>query len=259
MSEVLTGLTPFDLRALATAVRSGALAAPYAPVTLARLLPDGHAAAASAELGALGLPGPQLAAVLELLARAADARPGAAEAVQLVTTGPGAAAAGRDTGVVMAEMFRVARSSLLIAGYAVHRARPLLQVLAARKAEVPGLEVRLCLDIQRKPGDNSLAAGVVHRFLQRFAQKEWPAGVPLPEIFYDPRALAPAGAARAVLHAKCVVADRAVAFVSSANLTQAAQERNIEVGLRVASPAVAASICAFFDGLVASGALRRAR
>jgi phosphatidylserine/phosphatidylglycerophosphate/cardiolipin synthase-like enzyme len=41
------------------------------------------------------------------------------------------------------------------------------------------------------------------------------------------------GAACGVLHAKGVVADDEVVFVTSANLTEAALDRNIEVGLLV--------------------------
>ena len=33
------------------------------------------------------------------------------------------------------------------------------------------------------------------------------------------------------MHAKCVVADSRHVFVSSANFTEAAQERNVEIGL----------------------------
>jgi phosphatidylserine/phosphatidylglycerophosphate/cardiolipin synthase-like enzyme len=42
-------------------------------------------------------------------------------------------------------------------------------------------------------------------------------------------------------------------FVSSANFTEAAQERNIEVGLLVQSRAVADRVCRFFDALLDIG------
>ena len=47
---------------------------------------------------------------------------------------------------------------------------------------------------------------------------------------YDPRALELDGAG-GVLHAKAVVADDEAVFVTSANLTEATLDRNIEVGL----------------------------
>jgi len=67
-----------------------------------------------------------------------------------------------------------------------------------------------------------------------------------PEIYFDPRSLHRPAVSnlggdtkqRAVLHAKCVVIDGRTAFVSSANFTEAAQERTIEVGVLVRSPIV---------------------
>jgi phosphatidylserine/phosphatidylglycerophosphate/cardiolipin synthase-like enzyme len=52
----------------------------------------------------------------------------------------------------------------------------------------------------------------------------------LPELYYDPRSLDMEAVKRSSLHAKCIVVDRQVAFVTSANFTEAAQMRNIEVG-----------------------------
>jgi phosphatidylserine/phosphatidylglycerophosphate/cardiolipin synthase-like enzyme len=46
-------------------------------------------------------------------------------------------------------------------------------------------------------------------------------------------------------------------FVSSANFTEAAQQRNIEVGLRLRSPIIARRIVRFFESLVASGHFER--
>ena len=42
-------------------------------------------------------------------------------------------------------------------------------------------------------------------------------------------------------------------FVSSANFTEAAHERNIEVGLLVQSVALADRVCRFFDALLDVG------
>ncbi len=46
-----------------------------------------------------------------------------------------------------------------------------------------------------------------------------------PEVFYDRRALNPARGPRACLHAKVVVQDEARTLITSANLTEAAQQR----------------------------------
>jgi len=64
-------------------------------------------------------------------------------------------------------------------------------------------------------------------------------------VYYDPRALeldGPGG----VLHAKAIVADDEVVFVTSANLTEAALNRIIEVGLLVRDRAMAATLSSHF-------------
>ena len=58
-----------------------------------------------------------------------------------------------------------------------------------------------------------------------------------------------------VLHAKALVADDEVVFVTSANLTEAALDRNIELGLLVRDRALAASVSCYFRGLIDRGLL----
>ena len=86
--------------------------------------------------------------------------------------------------------------------------------------------------------------------------KQWP-GARLPEVFSDRRALSMERGPRAVLHAKCVVVDERWSFVTSANFTEAAQERNIEVGVVLDHPALAQALGAQFQGLRERGRFRR--
>jgi phosphatidylserine/phosphatidylglycerophosphate/cardiolipin synthase-like enzyme len=58
------------------------------------------------------------------------------------------------------------------------------------------------------------------------------------------------------MHAKCVIVDRSVALVTSANFTTAAQQRNFELGLLVRDDALAGSVWDHFDALVRAGVLR---
>ena len=58
-----------------------------------------------------------------------------------------------------------------------------------------------------------------------------------------------------MVHAKAVVADEQTVFVTSANLTEAALERNIEVGLLLRDRALAGSMAAHFRGLIDGGLL----
>jgi phosphatidylserine/phosphatidylglycerophosphate/cardiolipin synthase-like enzyme len=59
-----------------------------------------------------------------------------------------------------------------------------------------------------------------------------------------------------VLHAKAVVTDDEVVFITSANLTEAAFDRNIEAGLLVRDRALAVSVSSHFRGLIDRGLLR---
>ena len=62
---------------------------------------------------------------------------------------------------------------------------------------------------------------------------------------------------RAALHAKCIVVACSEAFVTSANFTEAAQDRNIEAGVLVRIPSFARSLVEQFENLVNSGHIRR--
>ena len=59
------------------------------------------------------------------------------------------------------------------------------------------------------------------------------------------------------MHAKCVIIDGAEALVTSANFTEAAQERNIELGLLVDAQPVARRIEEHFMPLIGSRFLAR--
>ena len=260
MDHPILCLLPSDLRALAAGLRTGHLCPPYPPASVQRMLNGAVAAAISTalrELAASGLPPEGIACALELLATGYENRPPIEDVVDLVTTGFGAGAGNRTTSVVVGELFRNARRSVLVAGYAVYQGQKVFQALADRMQESPDLDVRLFLDIQRRQGNTSAPAELVREFAQRFRTSQWPGDRPLPQVFYDPRSVTLDPGKSAALHAKCVVIDDFDLFVSSANFTEAAQQRNIEVGLRLRSSIVAGRIVSFFDSLVASGHFER--
>src|ERR1035437_3766643 len=236
MDNPILCLLPSDLRALAAGLRTGRLWPPYAPASVQRMLNGVVAVEVSTglqELAASGLPGAGIARTLELLATAYESRPPIEDIVDLVTTGGGANGGGnRTTSIVVGELFRKAEQSVLLAGYAVYQGQKVFQSLADRMQENPDLDVRLFLDIQRRPGNTSAPAALVREFVQRFRARQWPTGRPLPQVFYDRRSLKLEPGRTVALHAKCVVIDGFDLFVSSANFTEAAQERNIEVGIR---------------------------
>lgn len=252
-------LSEADLRQLGGALRAGRLTAPFGAVGLRRYLAVELADAVATELQRLhgaGMEPAHLALLLEALAEDRAARPPLPDGLDLVTSGPEApGVAIRDTAVVVRELFSSARQSVLAVGYAVHGGRQVFRALAERMEQQPDLDVRLCLDVQRPWQDVTPTALLLRRFADRLKMREWP-GARLPAVYYDPRSLELNAARRASLHAKCVVVDRQVAFVSSANFTEAAQARNIEVGLLVRVPAIAEALSRHFEALIEAGVLK---
>jgi hypothetical protein len=262
MGDSLALLPDADLLALAAALRSGRLAPPFTPASVSRFCGGEHAAAAAAGLHTLaeeGMAPRHLALLLEAAAQARGWPPSEGRLLDLVWTGPEAPGrAIRDTGVVVRELFRSARATVLVVGYAVYQGRDVFRALTEQMVEVPTLRVRLFLDVRRQHGDDAPDEVVLSRFAQRFRESEWP-GETMPEVFYDPRSLAMDAAKRSSLHAKCVVIDEETAFVSSANFTEAAQVRNIEVGVLVRSPMFATRLSQQFETLTALGLLQPLR
>jgi len=184
--------------------------------------------------------------------RAVEARSGD---IEVVSSGPDSAGTTRDTSVVLRELFAAADQRVLIVGFAVHQGRNVFAVLAERMRQQADLLVRLCLDVRRAPGDTTRSDALLRRFAERFLKQEWP-GPRIPEVFYDPRSLNEGDESRASLHAKCVVVDGEKAFIGSANFTEAAQLRNIEIGVVTHRPDVASAVERHFDGLIQHGHLR---
>ena len=258
MSDDIATLTDIDLRTLATALRSGRLATPCSSLALQRLISmervDG-AVHTIEELAAVGMSPSQIAAVLDLVVRDRQSRSLPDGLVDVVTTGPDGVGANRDTSVVVRELFANATKSVLVAGYAVYQGQQVFEALAERMTQIPTLQVNMFLDVQRPLGNTSTSAELVRRFAERFQKRQWPADSPLPQLFYDPRSLDLTQEKRACLHAKCVVVDGEKVLVSSANFTEAAQLRNIELGVLINSSATAHQVTSFFVGLINEGRL----
>jgi phosphatidylserine/phosphatidylglycerophosphate/cardiolipin synthase-like enzyme len=255
MTSVLFQLTSEDLSQLAAALRSGRVSPPFSPLVLRRYLPERMAALIAVELQqrvAEGMESRHLADCLEMLCQDRRQRPVAEDLIDLVWTGPEAPGiVNRDTSVVVRELFQSARESVMVAGYAVYQGHTVFKSLAERMDQNPRLSVQMFLDIQRPLHDHASSSELVRRFAERFANQQWP-GQRFPELYYDPRSLETDHTKRASLHAKCIVVDKELAFVSSANFTEAAQTRNIEVGVLIRSPAFARRLSEHFEILAST-------
>jgi len=261
MIEFLRALNAAELTVLGKALRSGKVSPPYTSYSLQQYC-SGTTADELARgfqlLADEGHPAQSLALLLDAVASERQGAEALKESVELVWTGPECPGLlNRDTLVVVHDLFNKATKSILITSYALYQGKALFASLAARMVAIPELQVRMFLDISRPQGDTSLGAMIVQRYAHRFRTQEWPTGVRLPEIWYDPRALEIGKGNRACLHAKCIVVDGGTVFITSANLTEAAQQRNIEVGTLIQSRDFSGAVEKHFSVLMEQGLLKR--
>ena len=249
MSHPLRALGRSALTSLADALGSGRLRPPITRSALVALVPDAQVDAVLAALNALereGMTPRHIAHVVEILAEERAAGQRMSDRVQLVWSPPDLDRIdARDTAVVVQELFRQARSSILISTFALDerkRAHTLFGELAARMDAEPQLSVRVFANLHsqlprrgRTPDTAADPALRVREFARQIRDEYWP-GTRLPEFYYDPRSLDPDPKRPAVLHAKAVIIDARHTLLTSANFTEAAQQRNIEADVLLDDP-----------------------
>lgn len=198
----------------------------------------------------------QVALLLRAFAAGTEVSSYASSPVEVVVTGPDVTTSARDTSVVVRQLFRKAHQRVLVVGFAIHQGKSVFKTLGERLDSNDALAATLCLNIERSRGDTTLRQDIIRRFAIAFVRDAWP-GVRLPTVYYDPRSLASKEQTASSMHAKCIVIDGEEAFVTSANFTEAAQQRNIELGLLVNSPIIARRIESHFTTLIRNDFLAR--
>ena len=165
-------------------------------------------------------------AVVAAAMRAAAATAGAVRAehkVSLVWTGPSTEAVRlRSTRSVLATLVANATECLVLVSFASYDVAELTATLA--DAIDRGVEVMLIVETPDDPG-GPLVIDPAHPFApikDTASFYRWP--LETREAFF---------AATARLHAKCVIADRSSALITSANLTSAGINDNIELGVLI--------------------------
>lgn len=248
---------------LAAALETGRLPAPFSAVRLTGHVPAAmrHDVAAELEkLHQMGMTTEHMAYMLRLVAQERTLSWASRNQIDLVWTGHEVfSSESRDTSIVVRELFSTALFSVLVSSYALDKGkkgRELFQVLADRMDANPNLQTRMFLNVQRPHRSKTPDSVILQEFADTFRQEVWP-GVRLPEVFHDPRSLSTETGSRTCLHAKCVVVDEERLFVTSANFTEAAHERNIEAGVLIADPIAAKAMRAQFEALVNRQILRR--
>jgi phosphatidylserine/phosphatidylglycerophosphate/cardiolipin synthase-like enzyme len=254
MIDSLLDLSTHLRKRLSSALESGLLTTPYSVASLQSVvgIQEGgeDLVGALLELERLGISGPAAAAWIRTVEEATSRTP----RPDLVWSGPEVSGLhARDTRRVYEELLGSAERSVWASTYAFFDGHRAFEVLARRMDTRPELRVTLLLNIQRRRGETTAAVQLVRRFADRFWATDWP-GSSRPSVYYDPRALETEGPA-GVLHAKALVVDDEAVFVTSANLTEAALDRNIELGLLVRDRALAASVSSHFRELIDRGLL----
>lgn len=256
MIEPLIELPPHVRKRLATALRTGALGEPYSTSAIRSSLgiADGgpRLCDALAAIAGRGVDAAAVAGWLDAI-ESASAKTAPPDLVWSGPEVPGLHA--RSTRRVFEELVELATQSVIVSTFAFFDGPRAFDVLARRMEKVPSLRVSLFLNIQRRRGDATGVEQLVRQFTERFWRTDWP-GNARPDVYYDPRSLSPDGPG-GVLHAKSMIVDDELLFVTSANLTEAALDRNIELGLLVRDRTLAVAAANRFRGLIERGLLSK--
>lgn len=161
------------------------------------------------------------------------------------------------TPMMVRALFEEAQRDVIVASYVFVESREILAPLAAKMDADPSFRVRVIVDLShRKQHAQEPLPIVANRFKSGFFREQWP-GSRHPELWHDPRVfLTNERKNTGVMHAKAVIIDDSAALITSANFTEAAQNRNIEAGIMLRGHPAIARLRGYFDGMIKSGILR---
>ena len=187
------------------------------------------------------IPPAELAAML-LGASAAYHRAKGEQEIELVWTGPSSKlVATRKTEQALLQVIDAAKSRLFITSFVAYDIAAIMNAL--RKAIARGVEVSMLLESSDKHG-----GGVSVDAIGRMR-----AGLPTARIYFwrDKGDSFEGGK----VHAKVAVCDESICFISSANLTGHAMEKNMEAGVLIRGGSVPAKLQDHLEALVTIGIL----
>lgn len=180
-----------------------------------------------------GASGASIALALETALAAKNA---ATVSVDVVVTGPDSPAAPvRLTSEVVRQLIASAQQRVTLVSYAAYQMPTIIAALDAAVAR--GVRVDLILESpEHLDGGGGAAAYAKYRVYH------WPADQREPPT--------------AKLHAKAVIVDSRDVLLTSANMTNAAYDKNLELGLLCRGGSTAGRVQRHFDALIARGVLR---
>jgi phosphatidylserine/phosphatidylglycerophosphate/cardiolipin synthase-like enzyme len=258
--KLIRSLPVSTLESMSQALKAGRLKPPYTALAVAEWVPQTVRESLASEflsLQVFGFTPSTLAITLEALAEDAAARQRAIDQIQLVWTSPDEQGPHvRDTSVVVRQLLSEARQSLWISTYSIFNGHEVFLPIAEAWSARPELEVVLILNVSPDDKNGFYEGAAVDKCAKAFWKYHWP-WARRPAVFYDPRGPEKTPDLPACQHSKCVLVDGATAFITSANFTESAHERNIELGVLFRdNPRVAESIRLKFESLIQNGFLK---
>jgi phosphatidylserine/phosphatidylglycerophosphate/cardiolipin synthase-like enzyme len=255
--EWLTARSDAELVLLRAVLQSGRI---HTPLTATRLRAIGLSGDWAEPLGAL-LEGAwsagSLAAAIDWVLT--ERNHAAARRPRVVSTHPGVAEPGFvDTSVVLRRLFQNARSEVLLAGFRVTD-RSLLEHLIRRDSERLDVRIFFHIDGEVDPrGWKRKTRGQIDPdaypvwWWREFLDRVWPEKLDPPRGYYSPLTLTSEDGYRS-MHIKTAVIDRRQWLVTSANFTDRALHRNMELGVLIEDERAAERVIHHFEMQAAAG------
>ncbi|MFO1031395.1 MAG: DISARM system phospholipase D-like protein DrmC [Planctomycetota bacterium] len=193
-------------------------------------------------------PPPRVADLMAVALAMEDRAPGRATC-EVAWTGPTPPlSALRRTEQALLEVLNSARNELWLVSFAAYRVESVTNALLGAASR--GCAVRVLLESPEESGGKLTSGGV--------------AAIPSVvaaccQIYVWPKEKRPTDdqGRTGLLHAKCAVADAELLFVGSANVTEFAFERNLELGVLVRARGVAKAVANQLAWLVSTGSIQR--
>lgn len=174
----------------------------------------------------------------------------------LVVTGPAVARMENlKTGARFLQVVEHAKRELMLATFALYQGDRILEPIHDAMTKIPELQVKLILNVARKYGDRTQIGDLLEAARLGFSGN-WPWALK-PTVWYFPTSLRLSAMERASMHAKFVIADEERCFITSANFTEAAQKKNIEVGVELNHSHEPRALSRYFKQLMQNGDLER--
>jgi len=164
------------------------------------------------------------------------------EQTQMVWTGPQTDfVVSRHTSQVLLEVIRSAKSKLFMTSFVAYKIEKVLNAIDGALAK--GVRVGILLEASMKDG-GKVDIDSIDVFRK---------SVPTALVYtWKPKDESD-GKWSGTVHAKCAVADGKTAFITSANLTSAALERNMELGVLFRGGSIPGKLSRHFESLIATG------